>query len=37
LVNGITNTARKAVTLALSFAMFPERNTLTSQVRILPL
>lgn len=29
LVNGITNTARKAVTLALSFALFPERNTLT--------
>ena len=28
LVNGITNTARKAVTLALSFALFPERNTL---------
>jgi cytochrome bd-type quinol oxidase subunit 2 len=31
LVNGITNTARKAVTLALSFALFPERNVLTSQ------
>jgi hypothetical protein len=28
LVNGITNTARKAVTLALSFALFPERNSL---------
>jgi hypothetical protein len=31
LVNGITNTARKAVTLALSFALFPERNVLTNQ------
>jgi hypothetical protein len=30
LVNGITNTARKAVTLALSFLLFPERNHLTS-------
>ena len=28
LLNGITNTARKAVTLALSFALFPERNNL---------
>ena len=27
-MNGITNTARKAVTLALSFALFPERNSL---------
>ncbi len=31
LVNGITNTARKAVTLILSFALFPERNHLTTQ------
>lgn len=30
LVNGITNTTRKAITLALSFALFPERNRLTS-------
>lgn len=29
LVNGITNTARKAVTLFLSFVLFPERNTFT--------
>lgn len=29
LVNGITNTARKAVTLVLSFVLFPERNKLT--------
>lgn len=29
LVNGITNTARKAVTLVLSFALFPSRNHLT--------
>ena len=31
LVNGITNTARKAVTLILSFALFPSRNHLTHQ------
>lgn len=31
LVNGISNTFRKAVTIALSFLMFPERNILTSQ------
>lgn len=31
LVNGITNTARKAVTLGLSFALFPSRNHLTYQ------
>lgn len=30
LVNGITNTARKAVTLVLSFLLFPDRNTLTT-------
>jgi len=31
LLNGITNTFRKAMTLALSFALFPERNELTNQ------
>jgi hypothetical protein len=31
LVNGICNTARKALTLALSFELFPERNNLTNQ------
>lgn len=29
LVNGIANTIRKAITLGLSFALFPERNVLT--------
>lgn len=29
LVNGIANTTRKAITLGLSFALFPERNVLT--------
>jgi hypothetical protein len=29
LVNGIANTLRKGITLALSFALFPERNVLT--------
>lgn len=29
LVNGIANTVRKAITLGLSFALFPERNVLT--------
>jgi hypothetical protein len=31
LVNGITNTFRKGVTLGLSFLLFPERNVLTNQ------
>ncbi|KAJ1418325.1 UAA transporter family-domain-containing protein [Ochromonadaceae sp. CCMP2298] len=31
LVNGITNTFRKGVTLGLSFLLFPERNILTHQ------
>jgi len=31
LVNGITNTFRKALTLGLSFLLFPERNLLTNQ------
>jgi hypothetical protein len=31
LVNGITNTFRKALTLGLSFLLFPERNTVTHQ------
>jgi hypothetical protein len=31
LVNGISNTFRKAVTIAVSFLMFPERNILTHQ------
>lgn len=31
LVNGISNTFRKALTLALSFILFPERNTLDTQ------
>ena len=31
LVNGICNTLRKAITLAASFLMFPERNVLTEQ------
>lgn len=31
LVNGIANTVRKAVTIGLSFVMFPERNVLTGQ------
>jgi hypothetical protein len=31
LVNGITNTFRKALTLGLSFVLFPERNVVTHQ------
>ena len=31
LINGITNTARKAVTLSLSFILFPNRNHITTQ------
>lgn len=31
LINGMSNTFRKAVTLGVSFAMFPERNVLTVQ------
>lgn len=30
LVNGITSTLRKAITLSLSFVLFPERNTMSS-------